>query len=198
MTDKPRCGGTTKAGKPCKAAPLRKDVEIQGVTVKGKHCRAHDPDLPDSARFGSRAQAKAAGDQGGRPRNPRVVEVLRDRFEARADEFLDALDEALKAMQPYTVGWGEEAYVEMVPDHRVRLKALEIAFDRVYGRPKQATEISGPGGGAIPTAPLIPEDPEWHRDALAAANELGLLEPVVPPSEEVASHANGNGNGRHA
>lgn len=165
------CKGTTKAGKACKANPLAAGTELGGAKASGDYCRAHDPDLPDSARFGSRAQAKAAGDLGGRPANPSVVGILRERFEARADAFLDALDEALQAQQPYTVGWGEEAYVEMVPDHRVRLKALEIAFDRVYGKPKQATELTGAGGGPIQTQELIPTDADWHSQVAHVIEE---------------------------
>jgi hypothetical protein len=133
------CKAMTKAGKPCKA-PSLKEKEF---------CSAHDPDTPPSARFGSHAQAREAGLLGGRPRKPRVSEVLRERFEEEADEYYAVLREAREAMEPYTVGWGEDAHIEMVPDHKVRLKAVEVAFDRSYGRPKQATELTGADGGPL-------------------------------------------------
>jgi hypothetical protein len=138
-----------------------------------------------------------AGRLGGRPRNPSVIDRLREKVEAQSDEIVSKLwDLVENATRTVVVGTGPNAYTEVVPDNDLRLKALRELLDRSHGRPKQATEISGPGGGAIPTAPLIPEDADWHAEALKAADELGLLDPVVPPSPEVAAHANGNGNGR--
>jgi hypothetical protein len=50
-----RCTGTTRAGEPCRAAPL-----------KGcDHCSAHDPLSPAETRSGSVQQASRAGAQGG-------------------------------------------------------------------------------------------------------------------------------------
>lgn len=176
MSDSTRCTAQTKRGTNCKAARL-----------KGKNfCSAHDPEASPSTRFGSRAQASEAGKLGGRPKNPRVVDVLRERFEARADEFLDALEQGLKAEQAYTVGFGEYAHVEMVPDYRTRLKALEVAFDRVYGRPAQAVELTGKDGGPVEHVTL-PTDGDWKRDALAAMGDVA--------GELVGANGNGNGNG---
>lgn len=151
MSRRRACQGTTRTGTPCTVPPLT----ATGAATLGlpEHdqpwCRAHHPDLPASARFGSRAQARAAGRQGGRPRVPRVVDILKERLEADADEWIRALKDALGAEMPYTVGYGEDAYVEFVPDHRTRLKAIEIALDRAYGRPRQQTEVSGPEGGPV-------------------------------------------------
>lgn len=143
-TEKRACKELAKDGTPCEANPL-----------KGKDfCSAHDPDSPPSARFGSPAQARKAGLQGGRPPKPRVTEILRERFEEEVEEYLAVLKEALEANEGVTVGWGEDAYLEMIPDHKVRLKALEIAFDRVYGRPKQSTELVGAQGGPVEIVPV--------------------------------------------
>lgn len=174
MTDKPTCTGTTKSGKPCKANPL-----------KGKlYCSAHDPETPASARFGSRAQATSAGKKGGRPKQPRVVDILKERFEDEADEWLGALKEALNANEAYTVGFGEHAYVEMVPDHKTRLKALDMAFDRVYGRPKQQTEITGANDGPLEiVTPIVRPD----SSPVSQLMQSGIL--------PLAVNGNGNGNG---
>ena len=42
------------------------------------------------------------------------------------------------------------------------IAAAEKLLDRVYGRPKQATEISGPAGGPIETRELVPSDADFH------------------------------------
>jgi hypothetical protein len=134
-----RCKGNTKAGKRCKARPLR----------GRNHCSAHDPDTPRSNRFGSPEQAATAGAAGGRPKKPRATEILRDRVENDVDRWVQPFEEALAAEAPVVVGTGKHATLEMVTDHGTRMRAAIAVLDRVYGRPKQATEISGPDGNPI-------------------------------------------------
>lgn len=150
------CRGTKRDGRDCTVSPLTAAGAAKlGLSAEDQDwCRAHHPHLPASSRFGSHAQATQAGRQGGRPRLPRVVDLLKERLEGEADEWLDALKAALNAEAPYTVGFGEDAYVEFVPDHRTRLKAIEIALDRVYGRPKQQTELTGADGGPVEIVPV--------------------------------------------
>jgi hypothetical protein len=113
MSDR-RCQGTTRAGKPCQAPPLKDRT----------HCRAHDPLTPADARFGSSEQASRAGALGGAAgRRPRVVDVIRERIEADMVPLLTALQDSLEAQRPVVVGRGEDAYVEMVPDYDIRIKA---------------------------------------------------------------------------
>lgn len=178
MERKRRCIAKNKAGGPCSAPPL----------VGKEHCLAHDPTLSDSERFGSRAQAKEAAKLAGRPPKPRVVDVLRERFEAEADEWLGELKAALGATMPHMIGTGRDAHIVEVPDHRTRLKAIEIAFDRVYGKPKQATELSGPQGGPVEVQAL-PDAPEWHGQVAEVLAQVGA---VKPPA---LLNGNGNGNG---
>jgi hypothetical protein len=61
------------------------------------------------------------------------------------------------------VGRGEDAYAERIPDYDLRLKAAGAALDRVYGKPKQATELTGAEGGPIEHASVDPGDPETRR-----------------------------------
>lgn len=181
MSGKRKCSGTTKAGKPCKANP------IKGTDF----CLSHS-DAETRASVGFTAEA---GKLGGRPKTPTVIDAIREEVERRMDEITGALWELANAAErAVVVGNGPDAHVEIVPDNDLRLKALRELLDRSHGRPKQATELTGAGGGPIQTTPPIPEDNEWHRQAIEAAHELGL---TVPPSEEVAAHAaNGNGNGK--
>ena len=119
------CHGTTKTGRPCKAAPLH-DSDC---------CLAHtDEETRLSTGFGAPGT--------GRPRNPRAVDVLKERIEAGIDEVLKPLWDALTAERAVVVGNGPTAYVESVKDHPTRIAAVRELLDRGYGRPKQATEIT--------------------------------------------------------
>lgn len=140
--DAPRCSGTNiKTGRPCRAWPLR------GTT----RCLAHsDAEARDSVGF------VAANGKGGRPRAPRVVDVIRERLEARADAVIDVLWDGLEANRGVVVGSGEFAQLEETPDYASRLAAAREILDRAYGKPTQATEISGPDGG--PVAMVDPGD----------------------------------------
>jgi hypothetical protein len=128
-----KCKAEKKRGGPCGAAAL-----------KGReYCRAHDPATPPAARFGTSEQATAAGKQGGRPRNPRPAEVLRERIEDRIDAILDPLFDGLTAERAVVVGTGPGARLEMVVDHPTRLSASREIMDRVEGRPTAKAAIAG-------------------------------------------------------
>lgn len=136
MAGKARCTATTKAGTPCKAPPLN------GT----KLCMSHSPaETRESLGF------VADNGKGGRKPNPRAVDVLRERLEERIDEVLDPLFEALEAEASIVVGAG----LVRQPDHRTRITAVRELLDRVYGKPKQQTEITGANGGPVEiVAPL--------------------------------------------
>lgn len=136
---KPTCTSTTKAGNPCKSPPLT------GTT----HCISHAPrETKVSAGFGG-PQPGA-----GRPRAPRAVDVLKERIEQDIDAVLNPLWAALDATSGLVVGNGSTAEVEVIPDFRTRITAARELLDRAYGRPKQATEISGPDGGPVELVPV--------------------------------------------
>lgn len=94
-------------------------------------------------------QFVGGGPGSGRPPAPRVVDVVRERIEQDMDAWYQVLLDARDATKPVMVGHGDDAYTEHVPDHGVRLAAFREVMDRAYGKPKQATELSGPGGGPI-------------------------------------------------
>lgn len=150
-----RCQAKTKRGTRCQAAPLR----------GRKYCSAHDPDLPDSTRFGSKEQATRAGQLGGRPRNPRPHEVLRERIEADIDRWLKPIEDALEHGRPVVI-WDARAgrhEIQMVADPALALKAMQIAFDRVYGRPRQQVELTGEDGGPVRLTDETFADPELRE-----------------------------------
>lgn len=122
-----RCTATTKAGSPCRAAPLT------GRTV----CLAH----ADAVTRGSTGFTAEAGRKGGRPRQPRTIEVVRERVEDQADAIIRVYLDAAEAVTP-----------DGRPDHPVRLRAVEALMDRAYGKPKQISELSGPDAGPVELA----------------------------------------------
>ncbi len=164
---KRRCKAKTKRGTRCKVAPL----------TGSDYCRAHDPLLPAEARFGTPEQAAEAGALGGAAgRRPRVVEVLRERIEADIDRWLAPLEAALGEGKPIQMWDGQERKhsIEYVPDPALGMKALKLALDRVYGRPRQEVEVSGQGGGAVEfeiTNPEVREAMHGLVRAVAAARE---------------------------
>lgn len=163
------CQGTTKAGKPCKAAPPR----------GADYCRAHDPDLPDSTRFGSTEQATDAGHLGGRPKLPRPHEVMRDRIESEIDAVLEPYFAALTGAVAHSFYEGELVLSDE-PDYGARIAAAEKLLDRVYGRPRQQLEHTGHNGAPIKTEGTLdvssPKVREHLSAALAASAEAELAD----------------------
>lgn len=129
-----KCSAITKAGKRCKARPLK----------ESEFCLAHDEKARETAGFGG------AQEGAGRPAKPKAVDVLREKVEAEIEEWLRPLEDARSATRGIAIslkGGGME--LVDVPDHGMRVTAVKEVLDRVYGKPKQATEITGADGGPI-------------------------------------------------
>ena len=156
MSEKPRCKAKTKAGKACKSPPIK----------GAEYCLSHTPqDQRGSVRFGGPQPGS------GRPRNPRPLEVLRGKVEAEIEKWLAPYEEALDASAGIVVGTGPNATLEILPDYNTRMRAATAVLDRVYGRPKQTTELTGEGGGPIQTQELIPSDADWHTQVAEVLEE---------------------------
>jgi hypothetical protein len=164
---KRKCHGTTVRGKPCMAVPLRKGTVLEGATADGRFCRTHDPNLPEKARI----QGKQPG--AGRPKKPRVVDVLRERIEERVDEVIAVYLDAMKADRTVVIGKGEAAVVEKEVDHAIRLRAVEALNDRAYGKPGQALELTGKDGGPIEFNEDAFADPKTRKGLDELARRLG-------------------------
>jgi hypothetical protein len=180
------CRGKTKRGTLCNANALRRGTVYEGVTVSGKWCLSHDEDVPPSARFGSRERAKERGSMGGRPRAPKPSEIAKRLIEQNE----------LALQRPYwrTIGFdvvigddgpelvempnggaklhGESKTGEVIAspyeDLEAQQRAADRLQDRVYGKPKQSTELTGSEGGAIEIVP-VSRDAAERGVALAAA-----------------------------
>lgn len=190
------CKSTTKAGKPCKAAPLK----------ERDYCAAHDPDQPASTRFGAPEQARAAGHLGGRPRMPRPSDLARDLVEQHVTVILRPYFRALG--YDVTVGpdglqlvhegggaklvhrgfrMGEGSFIEEsdIDDLGAQMAAAERLLDRIYGKPRQAVEHTGAGGGPIETSSL--DTSKLTTDELRAlAGMLRRAQPDTDPQADAA------------
>lgn len=176
------CKATTKKNAPCRAAPLS-DSDF---------CLAHaDPETRSKTGF------IPNNGKGGRPKNPRVVDVLREALEQDADLILGVYRDAMEATRAVVVGNGPSACTEIVPDYATRVKAADAYQDRVIGKPKQTQELTGAGGDPLPLGVLVPSDRDFQREVAEVLRDAEAVSPV--PAMNGHSNGNGsNGNGHHA
>lgn len=125
---KKRCSAKTKRGTDCRAWAL---------AGKGT-CMAHSGRAVQAEVGFGGAENGARG--GASTRRPRPLEVLREKVEGDIEKWLKPYEDALTAVRPVLVGYGEDAYVEMIPDHKLRVMATEAVHNRLYGRPKTVSE----------------------------------------------------------
>jgi hypothetical protein len=62
-------------------------------------------------------------------------------------------------------------------DLAAQMTAADKLLDRIYGKAKQATELSGPDGGAIPVGGEVPTDADYHANVAAILAEAGAFNP---------------------
>jgi hypothetical protein len=148
------------------------DDEGNEKIYRAKWCFAHIP-----SEFRKRwGVGEFGGDVNhpGRPRKPRPNEVLRELIENEMAEWLAPIREALLATKPTVVGNGRSARIEWSPDHRTRLQAVESALDRVYGKPKQTSEVSGMIN--LNADVVVPTDDERAMEVAEILAESGALQ----------------------
>ena len=126
-TEKRQCKGTNKAGKPCKAGPMK----------ASDYCVIHAQDNGEIERVFGGKQPGA-----GRPRKPREIDVIRESIEANVGAIDRLLQEAEQAERAVVVGNGPSAELIMVPDWPTRIVAARERLDRGYGRPHQSSDIT--------------------------------------------------------
>jgi hypothetical protein len=151
---------------------LKPGTVLEGVKVTGKWCRTHDPDLPDNARI------QGAQPGAGRPKNPRVVDVMREKLEANIDKMIDPyLQQALEAKTriPKTIDpkTGDVTEWQEIPDYKARIAAVEKLLDRAYGKPGQAVQVTGADGGPVEINADAFLDPKTRKAADDFARRVG-------------------------
>ena len=179
---KPKCRGTNKQGNPCKAAPWANG-----------YCIAHQ-DLETRKAAGHKS-----GTRDGAKRDPLRVPVLAKQIvEANATAILYPYMKALglKLMRVKSTG---EIVVVPTPETRAKLFGIskdgvvkmssfedlgamisvaEKLMDRVYGRPRQALEISGDADGG-PVQVQVASD---NNRALEVSQILAMHGAIGPAS----------------
>lgn len=148
---KRHCKGRTRAGKPCKAWPLH----------GSDRCLAHsDGKTRESTGFGD-TQGRA-----GRPAVPRITELRRRQVEAEAEAILEPYLRAIKGAVLHATYQGEITLTD-IPDLGARIDAAEKLLDRIEGRPRQLTELSGPEGSPVEVNLKDPETARLAHELLA-------------------------------
>lgn len=174
----PVCPATTRAGNPCPAKIAT--VLIRGKTYRLKTCVMHASELI-RRELGVAMGSPIGGIPGsGRKPKPTAMSILRERFEAEADRYLKPYEDALSALKANVVGNGGSAHLEFTPDVALQLKAANDILDRIYGRPKQVTELSGFEGG--PVEVQVPNDEERAKGLAQILASTGALNTVLTPS----------------
>ncbi len=149
------CTGTTRNDTPCRARPLK------GTD----RCLAHS-----DAKVREKVGFIPNNGKAGRPRIPRPTEVLREIVEADVLKFIEpelrilglevAYDEDGRPHVQPSPGGGAKLYgtskdgyvnVSRHEDLGAMAAAANRIFDRVWGRPRQQVEHSGPDGGPVRT-----------------------------------------------
>jgi hypothetical protein len=170
---KARCKGKTKAGKACKSPPIKGE----------EYCLSHAPKaLRAKLGFGGPENGAKGGHA---KRVPRLTELLCAEVEERAEEIIEKLFSGLDAHRAVVVGTGPKARLEFAPDPDLALKTVREIFDRHDGRPRQAVELSGEGGG--------PVELEVPTDAVARSTKAAKVLDRARKRETKAASANGSG-----
>lgn len=151
-----RCKATTRAGNRCKAFALR----------DGDHCLSHDKNAREKARFSGKQE------NAGRPRKPKPTEIARRLVEEnivavqrpywRALGFdVEVTDEGPRLIEidggAKLHGTQQRTGKVVLSEHddlSAMMTAAERLQDRVFGRPRQALEVTGEDGGPIQTYDL--------------------------------------------
>lgn len=157
---KRRCTAKTKQGKRCRNGPV----------ARHEQCIAHLPrTVKDSLGFGGPQEGS------GPPRLPRPHEELRRRIEQDIDRWLAPLEAALSTSKP-VVMWDQAEgrhRIELVSDPELGMKAMKLAFDRVYGRPRQQVELTGEDGGAVRISEETFADPKIREGLHELVRRVG-------------------------
>ena len=161
-------------GKRCPNGQYIVEREVDGKTklYRANWCFAHIP-TEFRSRWGV-GEFVRGDDNPGRPRKPRPNDVLRELIENEMAEWLAPIRAALLAKKPTVVGNGRTARIEWSPDHRTRLQAVEAALDRVYGKPKQTSEVTGMV--SLNADIVVPTDDERQQEVAKILAESGALE----------------------
>lgn len=114
------------------------------------------------------------------------------------DRVLEPYIRGLEATRFVVVGNGPHACTEEVSDVELSMKATDRILDRVYGKPRQAMELTGAGGG-----PITVDVPTDEERAAAVARMLAMTGGLAAPVENVSNgngassngHRNGDGHG---
>jgi hypothetical protein len=97
---------------------------------------------------------------------------MRERVEERIDEILAPYFNQLSGAMMFAK-WQGEVIPSEHPDTGARIEAAEALLDRVYGKPRQVTELTGRGGGPVRLSEEVFADPETQKVLRDAVRRVG-------------------------
>lgn len=173
------CGETTNAGNPCSAKCGT--IVVKGKRYQLKTCTMHASAPIKKALGIHHSQYKGQG----RKKNKTALDLVRERIEGEAERYLQPLEDALTALKAVVVGNGASAHLEYTEDLALRVDTAFKILDRVYGRPKQITELSGTDGDAIEVR--VPNDDERKQSVAEILASTGALGVVIPQNNSASA-----------
>ena len=182
-----RCKAKTRTtGEPC---PMKRTIlehPETGKLYRAATCYAHLPEKVREEFKATKIGGKEHG-RGGRRPKPTTTQILKQMVEEELTLWMQPFFEALQATKPVVVGNGRHARVELLPDHRTRLQAVEAIFDRLYGKAKQTTELTGADGG--PVSVEVPRDKERALEVAKILASAGAVPDQQEQIQKVATAA---------
>lgn len=175
----PKCNAITNAGNPCPNTAAI--VTIKEKRYKLKTCVMHSSDPIKKALGIHKSQHHGQG----RKKKKTALDIVRERIEGEADRYLQPLEDALIALKAVVVGNGASAHIEYTDDLALRVDTAFKILDRVYGRPKQITEVSGTDGDAIEIR--VPNDEARKQSVAAILAQTGALGISIPQNNSASA-----------
>lgn len=175
----PKCSRLTNAGNPCQMTSAV--VTIRGKRYKLKTCVMH---APEAIKKELGVHYTSARNQG-RKKKKTALDLVRERIEEEAERYLQPLEDAMVALKAVVVGNGSSAHLEYTEDLALRVDTAFKILDRVYGRPKQITELSGINGDAMEIK--VPNDEERKLALAQVLASTGALGVAIPQNNSASA-----------
>lgn len=185
------CQAHNKQGQPCK----------RPASPSG-YCKSHDPAIPASERFGTPEQAAAAAELAveakaeiAAQRRMGLMERLRREVEDRQEDVLWPYFEALKQTRARIEKALKADKPVSTSDLDLAMRASERLLDRAIGKPMQAVELGGSGGGPVEVreaAGMLDDD---ELDRQLKAFQAGISAQKTAARREAKAPANSPAGG---
>lgn len=150
------------------------DKIVSQKLMRARFCMNHLPEKfyeGGYPRFGGRTSTSGLNEANKRNTH-KPLTMMRQMVEEQVRDILQPYIDGLSATKHVVVGNGKFARAMEVPDTRARIQAAEALFDRVYGKPKQTTELQG---GIEQKIIEVPQTKERQTEVARILAEAGAV-----------------------